>query len=519
MRSRNVPLSVLCSGLAVAFCADRGSAAPTDTCHLLSLHPESLEMNAAISALAADDLDHDGGADVIVASASGGFVRVLFHRGASDFVAVTFPLGIEPSALGVGDPDADGDRDVLVGGASGFLTLENDGAGGLAAGGFTPFPPGDSGASGATFVDVDGDGDLDALLTVSHHPLGASWTGGLIAALGDGLGAFTLLPTHALPLPAARGVFADFDGDARVDVAELGGYGSNSAIAFARNLGSGSFVNSTTMLAAGSYASGFAAADIDADGDVDVASGGKYTTYVYGNDGFAAFSLVQSYFAGNYVKGLAFGDVDGDGDADLLATSGSTSSLSLAWNDGSGHFAPGPAAPASVQTTSVVLADVDEDGFLDPFAGDVTTGRLSFAFTHCSVATYGQAKPNSAGCLPALVPSGAPAISGPGFQVVAAKLLPGQPALVVVGAAAQSLPALGGVLWVAPPFTIFPAITSGSSGATGCIGSLTLAASGATLAPAGVGSRLYLQVLSADPYVGDGTGASLTAGLVFEILP
>jgi hypothetical protein len=116
------------------------------------------------------------------------------------------------------DIDGDGDLDLFVGEASGELnfyrntgsrtapefTLETDNFGGIDPG-RRSFP---------TFVDLDGDGDLDLLIGTE--------TNGLVMFRNDGSAAdprFTEIGTLPVPAPAyATPVFADIDGDGDMEL-------------------------------------------------------------------------------------------------------------------------------------------------------------------------------------------------------------------------------------------------------------------------------------------------------------
>jgi hypothetical protein len=304
-----------------------------------------------------------------------------------------------------------------------------------------------------------------------------------------------------------------------LDVAQLGGYVTASGLYLAFGATDGTFVNGPAY-ATGLYAGGLAAVDFDGDGVVDLATGSKYFLRLWHNDGAGVLSVGQSVTSGYYVKGLAAGDLDNDGDADMIATYGSSAAIVILENAGNGQFAPTASLPASVQDYAVLLADTNGDGYLDPWAGDVQSGLLIHAASHCIVARYGDAKANSLGCLPTWTATGTPSIGGAGFTPQVIHEIAARPALVLAGSASAAIPALGGHLLVSAPWIFVPGTTSAGSGdPTLCDGTLALPISGSMLAPIGVGTKIFLQVLSSDPGAADGTGASLSDGLRFEVIP
>ena len=500
-------------GLAVGR-ADAG-VLPGEHAVLLQYDASSFAAGGGASALAAGDLDGDGDLDVLCADAFGNRLRVFLNERGT-FAQVALDVGVGPSAVGLADIDADGDLDVVVGLNTQLRVLLNTGTGHLAPQPPLPFPLNDLTPVGLGLVDVDGDTRLDAVVGLAHHSLPSlGWTGGLVVGLGDGLGGFTLLPTHALAWPARRLEVGDFDGNGAVDAAEMGSSGLSVNLAFGD--GQGGFTNGSASYAAGAYPSGFASGDWDGDGDLDLATGSKYTLSLLLNDGTGQFTGGGALSIGAYVKGVAAGDVDRDGDVDLVATSGSASALRVLQNDGHGVFTPVTSLPVAVQSSALLLADTSGDGYLDPWAGDVVGGLIVHGDSRCLVARYGAGKASSLGCVPEMGALGAPSIAGGGFTLQATSLLPDRPALVLAGIAPAAFPALDGQLLVQPPW--FQLLTTSGPGLPGtCEGVLSLPLGGAVLAGLGAGSRVYLQVLVTDPSL-PGSRVSMTDGLWFEVVP
>lgn len=127
------------------------------------------------------------------------------------------------------------------------------------------------------FGDVDNDGDQDAFagLDIPDHFDGESSNQIL---LNDGEGRFTRKPNSGVELPygqtvAANAVFADFDGDAVLDLF-VGNGGTSAAAADLLYLGNGdgSFRDASTRLEGNERrpSNGSVACDYDEDGDLDI---------------------------------------------------------------------------------------------------------------------------------------------------------------------------------------------------------------------------------------------------------
>ncbi|MEL6716681.1 MAG: FG-GAP-like repeat-containing protein, partial [Planctomycetota bacterium] len=143
------------------------------------------------------------------------------------------------------------------------------------------------------------------------------------------------------------------------------------------------------------------AADVDGDGIVDIVFVGPVTSgesrlYVargLGNRDFAPLALIAEAGA---VGGLpAIADVDGDGDVDL-AVPANDGALRVLENDGAGAFPRIAEAPGAF-TRVVALADADADGDFDVFAeaagGDVFVATLDAAAWTVTAASTGVAAP------------------------------------------------------------------------------------------------------------------------------
>ena len=262
-----------------------------------------------------------------------------------------FDYGMQPVYYGtvdVGDYDSDGDPDVLMSGRSGSHMITKVYC--LADVAFQYFVPGSDRPvvdTMKTFIspttnlpslwqgdakwgDVDGDGDLDVIVSGLNGTSDAP-TIGAVTRLYEKRGEFFVeVQQNTFPGTfAGENAFGDYDNDGDLDVVVTGATRPrppHTSLTALFNNDGGRFTRVSTNLPAVAFGA-VAWADIDADGDLDLAlqgeiGTGRLVTDVYRNVGGNMFEPI-----GLDMEPVAFGsfdwaDVDGDGDADLLITGG-----------------------------------------------------------------------------------------------------------------------------------------------------------------------------------------------------
>ena len=250
------------------------------------------------------------------------------------------------------DLDGDGDLDALerTAGATGVGLLRNSG------GSFSAEPAlaGLRIANVATGdVDADGDTDLVAVVVAEHRSFR------VMLAHNDGRGAFTPGPSLPLDTDTWTLTVVDLDGDHAAD-----------AVVPTRN-GPGVVWSRGGRLERGPRLPAWqnpTAADVDGDGRDDVLTFDGYSgVEVHRGTGVAQFESSRVAFP-EYVTDVAVGDVDRDGDRDLLVAA--YRKVVLFVNDGRQSFTRAHTLPGGRDNPWLTTGDLDGDGDLDVVVSD-----------------------------------------------------------------------------------------------------------------------------------------------------
>ncbi len=230
-------------------------------------------------------------------------------------------------------------------------------------------------AAGAAAGDYDRDGDLD--LYVVRGDAGPN-----VLFRNEGDGTFDEVGSTAgvagAPLLGAGPVFADIDGDGWLDLLVGGIEGSAPAVYLNDQDGTFTDVSATAGLTHGQPHYSMALADVDHDGDLDLAAvhwAHDQRVTLWKNDGQGHFTdtTVAAGLDGVQTMGFTpiFADITDDGWVDLVV-SGDFSSSRVLINDGDGSFTlSNDPAITDENGMGASVADYDGDGRLDWFVSSI----------------------------------------------------------------------------------------------------------------------------------------------------
>lgn len=349
--------------------------------------PVSDDVNLATS-VAVGDVNGDGVPDVVVGNFNQPNRLYLNNGTASPFDGVA---GADISsntdstrAIAVGDVDGDGDLDVVSGNSAHVNRIY------LNNGTQAPFE-GVTGIDvsqtvfqtfGVSLGDVEGDGDLDLIVTVSDNRNRLFLNNGTPSPF-EGAAALSLTTDSVF---RRGGVLADFDSDGDLDYAVAVLNAPNRLYLNPSGPNPWNGVVGSDIISDGSRTQEVAIGDMDGDGDLDLVVGnggfGDAPNRLYLNNGtsnpFDGVTGSDITAEDQGTRAIAAADVDGDGDLDVVAgNTGVNSRNRLYLNNGTsdpfGGVIGSDITSDEHTTRDVALGDMDGDGDLDFIAGNANT--------------------------------------------------------------------------------------------------------------------------------------------------
>lgn len=357
--------------------------------------------------------------------------------------------------------------------------------------------------------DLDGDGDAD-----------------LVADGGFWPNTGTTFPQFVPLFSGSPRDLADVDADGDLDVLAVESTGGFNANAWLASQGPG-LTFAHALLTAGDLASnGGRFLDLDADGDLDVALGGRVDGLVRiaRNDGPGSWTSLIAQSEPGSTDVLAVADVDGDGVGDLVTASRATGLL----------FSPvsQPLFAVLRRTSPTALTyetarawsgevaravvDIDEDGDLDVVGGAIVKNRLYRGAEDGIVRQYGAGTAGTGGGVPVLGGSGElrPGSTEAGMHLRRSR--GGSIAVLDVGLAQGAFPiGFATTFLIQPPLILtIPLPLTGAPGAAGA-GAFDLATGPFLSTVAGL--SLYHQIFVVDPAHPLGYAASNGLELIYGL--
>lgn len=343
--------------------------------------------------LAAVDIDVDGDLDVVSDTAWHENVDGKGNFATRQFVETSFGFDIA-----LGDIDGDGDPDLLGAkpGANRVQWFRNMEASKQFVADQILTNNAITSPVDVQTADFDGDGDQDVvgISRTSGDANQVAWYENL-----DGQGTFRVRQSRSLNGPSKQLYAEDLDGDGDHDLALLEAYGS---LKWFENVdGRGSFTSPPRTIIEIAWTSWFT--DVDGDGDLDLltTTGRESSIRLYENDSRGGFTFRREAPRPDVLESdylLSSADFDGDGDQDLVVAARSQT-RSITWQqnvDGRGSFgATIPIPTNGMSANQLVATDLDGDGDQDLIFSDTATRQVFWSQNTDGRGTFGAAIPIS----------------------------------------------------------------------------------------------------------------------------
>jgi hypothetical protein len=306
--------------------------------------------------IVSDDFDKNGYPDLAVAHGDD-LVQIIYNDGEGALQTIdNLPLTFEPHWVEVGDIEGDGDPDIVVASAAGdaVVTAVNNGDSSFTVGAPVACPS----PYALDLANLDATPALEIIAAdFSHDSLAVQYTGaGAFAKFASGNGPYAV-------------VAAKINNDTYLDLVSVNNLANTISVLM--NNGSGSF-GAPVPYSVGPEPRGVTAADLDKDGDIDLAvanwfsySPGRISILL--NDGNGTLVTAPEAHSEAFPQSITTADVDDDNDLDLIVSCGS--GLSVAFNNGNATFTEPDYYLDMGNATQAYANDFDLDGDIDIAVG------------------------------------------------------------------------------------------------------------------------------------------------------
>ena len=335
------------------------------------------------------DLTNDGRTDFITTSPGGADVYLAQNDGTFKHMAsLPDPFGSDyDNWIRVGDLNNDGIPDIVVGGigpdpasGGGMLVYLGNGDGTFRRGPEIQAPAPYASIVGLTLVDINNDGNLDAVATLRDPFVGGSGEA-FAVFFGDGKGDLTFNANTLVPAYFAGNflnqdpspVLGDFNGDGKLDLIVPTQNSSTGVISLTDYFGVGNGTFTPGPIIGNNDYVKILVGDLNGDGKADlVVLHSDFTATVYLGNGHGGFTkgTTLNLSTGTDQNGspigpgdLVLGDFTGDGRLDLAVSNSNSHVVDIYEGDGSGNF--GPPQSITVRDSPGSLSSIPRAPFLD----------------------------------------------------------------------------------------------------------------------------------------------------------
>ncbi len=325
------------------------------------------------------DFDGDNDNDLAVPNIYSNSISILLNNGdgtlsdAINYEGLHMPINVISADL-----DGDGDNDLAVPNWASYVSiLYNNGDGTFAAPvSFSTCPEGPF-LTHICSADFDRDSLIDLAVISDYYLI-------ILKNYGSPNYDFVKVATYLLPASCRFVVSADLDGDNDFDLAvsscsDISASAPTDTVCILLNNGDGTFADAVNYDPNGDGAYGLFPADLDGDGDYDLAVTDIVSDNIsiLMNNGDGTFDVPVIYDVETGPSSIFSADLDGDGDNDLAVTCQYSDYVSVLRNHGDGTFAAPLNYDAGHYPFSVFAVDLDGQDYNDLIVSNQFSNTVS----------------------------------------------------------------------------------------------------------------------------------------------
>jgi len=322
------------------------------------------QASSRIFFVTAADLDKDGDQDILYTQPDQDTLQWFENQGGGNFIHRNIGIFAQAFSVWMVDFDSDGDNDLLASSydPSKVILFENDGNLNFILHLLSTEVPHPLTIAAK---DIDGDGDYD--ISCATQDAGK----GMMLLRNDGNLTFTPMDLSTQPYTSTWTEITDLDHDGDLDI--LGNhFQANGGILWYEQTAPLVF---TEHLIPYPWTHGFTAADIDGDGDDDLAAvtcGSQIAWFQ--NDGNMNFTNIPIGSGFSCAVAITAADLNLDQETDLVATAWSASKVAWWENDGNENFSMQSVSDSLIKPNGVAVADLNNDSLPDIVSGGYSGG-------------------------------------------------------------------------------------------------------------------------------------------------
>jgi len=308
------------------------------------------------------DINSDGFLDIVTTNIMPDSISVLINNTSGGFLPkVDYESIDEPRSIEVADFNIDGHIDLVIANAisQNICFYYNNGNGT-----FSPFEEvlSEKAYLSIAVGDIDNDGDPDFVGCDLQDSIGIMENVG-----GSNFDYKKSLSVGGLPVFVTM---ADVNNDSKIDILNANGLGGSISIVF--NLGEYVFSTDTTYPAFKAW--DICPVDFNADGYLDLVVGSNNTDaniYLFSNNSDGIFTPIDGLSVGGAQVSIASADLDNDGDMDLATCDNSSNYVKVFWNEEI------PITIDSISPTQNELNVAVDENITIEFGDDINTSTLN----------------------------------------------------------------------------------------------------------------------------------------------